>query len=66
MKKEELKAILNEKVIEYTQPKIVESDPIQIPHKFNRKEDIEIAAFLRKFVPNIEKKKYEAQTFFRR
>lgn len=42
----ELKAFLDEKVIEYNQPKFVESDPIQIPYQFEQKEDIEIAAFL--------------------
>ncbi|WP_051155426.1 TIGR02757 family protein [Winogradskyella psychrotolerans] len=30
----------------YNHPKFIESDPIQIPHKFSKKEDIEIAAFL--------------------
>lgn len=42
----ELKIFLDEKVVEYNQPKFVESDPIQIPHQFQLKEDIEIAAFL--------------------
>ena len=42
----ELKSFLDEKVIEYNQPKFVESDPIQIPYLFSQKEDIEIAAFL--------------------
>lgn len=42
----ELKVFLDEKVVEYNQPKFVESDPIQIPHQFEQKEDIEIAAFL--------------------
>ncbi len=42
----ELANFLNEKVVEYNQPKFIESDPIQIPHKFSKKEDIEIAGFL--------------------
>ncbi len=42
----ELKVFLDEKVVEYNQPKFVESDPIQIPYQFDQKEDIEIAAFL--------------------
>jgi uncharacterized protein (TIGR02757 family) len=46
MKKSELKEFLDEKVILYNNPKFVESDPIQIPHQFSKKEDIEIAAFL--------------------
>ncbi|MDB2385085.1 TIGR02757 family protein [Polaribacter sp.] len=46
MKKSELKEFLDEKVILYNNPKFIESDPIQIPHKFTQKEDIEIAGFL--------------------
>ncbi|SNR34003.1 TIGR02757 family protein [Lutibacter flavus] len=42
----ELKEFLDEKVLEYNQPKFIESDPIQIPHRYNLKEDIEISAFL--------------------
>jgi len=42
----ELKSFLDEKVIEYNNPKFIESDPIQIPHQFTLKEDIEISAFL--------------------
>ena len=41
-----LKDFLDEKVIFYNNPKFIETDPIQIPHKFKLKEDIEIAAFL--------------------
>jgi uncharacterized protein (TIGR02757 family) len=44
--KTELKQFLDEKVIEFNNPKFIESDPIQIPHKFNAKEDIEISGFL--------------------
>jgi uncharacterized protein (TIGR02757 family) len=46
MKKSDLKEFLDEKVILYNNPKFIDSDPIQIPHLFTRKEDIEIAAFL--------------------
>ena len=46
MTKKELKEFLDEKVILYNNPKFIESDPIQIPHRFSLKEDIEIAAFL--------------------
>ncbi|MGY8910368.1 MAG: DUF2400 family protein, partial [Flavobacteriales bacterium] len=46
MKKAELKEFLDEKVTLYNNPKFIESDPIQIPHLFSKKEDIEIAAFL--------------------
>jgi uncharacterized protein (TIGR02757 family) len=42
----ELKNFLDEKVLLYQNPKFIESDPIQIPHFFSLKEDIEIAGFL--------------------
>jgi len=42
----ELKEFLDAKVLQYNNPKFIESDPIQIPHQFSLKEDIEIAAFL--------------------
>lgn len=46
MKPEALKEFLDEKAYQYNQPTFIESDPIQIPHRFSKKEDIEIAAFL--------------------
>lgn len=46
MNKTELKAFLDEKVVLYNNPKFIESDPIQIPHRFSKKEDIEISSFL--------------------
>lgn len=46
MNKSELKEFLDEKVLLYNNPKFIESDPIQIPHLFTLKEDIEIAGFL--------------------
>ncbi len=42
----ELKEFLDEKVILYNNPNFIESDPIQIPHLFSIKEDVEIAGFL--------------------
>jgi len=42
----DLKEFLDEKVLLYENPKFIASDPIQIPHLFSLKEDIEIAAFL--------------------
>jgi len=42
----ELKSFLDEKHNQYNQPNFIESDPIQVPHRFEQKEDIEIAAFL--------------------
>ncbi|MCK5678864.1 MAG: TIGR02757 family protein [Flavobacteriaceae bacterium] len=44
--RQELKEFLEAKVIEYNNPRFIESDPIQIPHQFTFKEDIEISAFL--------------------
>ncbi len=42
----EIKEFLDEKVILYNNTSFIESDPIQIPHQFSQKEDIEIAGFL--------------------
>ena len=42
----EIKSFLDQKVEQYNHPKFIESDPIQIPHQFSKKEDIEIAGFL--------------------
>ena len=46
MNKKELKAFLDEKAIQYENPDFIPHDPIQIPHRYQQKEDIEIAAFL--------------------
>ncbi len=46
MTKAELKEFLDAKVEQYNHPKFLESDPIQIPHNYSQKEDIEISAFL--------------------
>lgn len=42
----ELKDFLDEKYQKYASPAFIESDPIQIPRSFSRKQDIEIAGFL--------------------
>lgn len=44
--KTELKNFLDEKVEQYNQPNFIETDPIQIPHLYSKKEDMEIAGFL--------------------
>ncbi|MDY8135596.1 TIGR02757 family protein [Aquimarina sp. 2201CG5-10] len=44
--KTELKGFLDEKAALYEQPKFIETDPVQIPHLFSQKEDIEISGFL--------------------
>ena len=41
-----IKPLLDEAVIRYNHIDFIENDPIQIPHRFTRKEDIEIAGFL--------------------
>lgn len=46
MKKAELKQFMDDKVELYLQPNFIADDPISIPHQFEKKEDIEISAFL--------------------
>ena len=41
-----IKQLLDNKTYQYNRFDFIDSDPIQIPHKFSRKEDIEIAGFL--------------------
>ena len=44
--KKEIIEFLNAKAIQYENPNFIESDPISIAHRFDKKEDIEISAFL--------------------
>lgn len=46
MQVDDIKEFLDAKVDQYNNPTFIESDPIQIPHLFTSKEDIEISAFL--------------------
>lgn len=46
MKRAALKEFLDAKVAQYNHPSFLKSDPIQIPHTFSKKEDIEISGFL--------------------
>ncbi|PJR04764.1 TIGR02757 family protein [Avrilella dinanensis] len=46
MKQAELKEFLDAKAELHNRPDFIESDPIQIPHRFTTKEDIEISGFL--------------------
>ena len=46
MNKKELKSFLDEKYLQYNTTDFIDSDPIQIPHRYSLKEDIEISAFL--------------------
>lgn len=43
--KEKLKDFLDKKVEEYNRPLFIAADPICVPHRFTKKQDIEIAAF---------------------
>ncbi len=43
---DELKDFLEEKYRLYNKPQFIELDPVSIPHRFSKKEDIEIAGFL--------------------
>lgn len=42
----ELKSFLDFKAEQYNTPEFIQTDPVQIPHQFCKKEDIEIAGFL--------------------
>ena len=44
--KAEIKAFLDEKAAVYESLDFIAADPIQIPHSFSKKEDIEISGFL--------------------
>lgn len=46
MTEKEIFAFLDEKANAFNHPNFIESDPIQIPHRFSVKQDIEIAGFL--------------------
>jgi uncharacterized protein (TIGR02757 family) len=46
MNSHEFKEFLDEKAVQYEQVHFLEKDPIQIPHSFEKKEDIEISGFL--------------------
>lgn len=46
LNKEELFDFLEEKYSKFANPKFIENDPIQIPHSFSKREDIEISGFI--------------------
>lgn len=46
LKRAELKEFLDEKAEKYNRPDFIEDDPISIPHRYSKKEDIEISGFL--------------------
>lgn len=43
---EEMRDFLDEKVVLYNNPSFIELDPVQIPHMYTAKEDVELAGFL--------------------
>jgi uncharacterized protein (TIGR02757 family) len=45
MNRSELKDFLDDKTQKYNHRNFIETDPVQVPHQFSRKENIEIAAF---------------------
>ena len=46
LKESEIKEFLDEKVDYYNRISFIDSDPVQIPHRYTKKGDIEIAGFL--------------------
>ena len=46
MNRKEVENLLREKTFQYNHPDFIATDPIQIPHRFEKKEDIEISGFL--------------------
>lgn len=43
--KSELRDFLNQQVLRFNVPDFIEHDPISIPHRFSKKQDVEITAF---------------------
>ena len=41
-----MKAYLDELVVKYNTPEFIENDPVQFPHRYSEKNDIEIVSFL--------------------
>ncbi len=46
MTQQEIKELLDEKYLQYNRTDFIQDDPLQIPHRFSKKEDIEISGFL--------------------
>ncbi len=43
---EELKSVLDIHVERYNRPEFIETDPVSVPHRFKKRQDIEISGFL--------------------
>lgn len=46
MDKSGFKEFLDAKVLEYNRPEFLKGDPLQVPHRFSKREDMEISGFL--------------------
>lgn len=46
LRKNDVKELLDEKYVQFNNRDFIETDPISIPHRFSKKEDIEIASLL--------------------
>ena len=55
---DEVRKLLDNAVALYNHVDFIENDPIQIPHRFTRKEDIEIAGFLAAAISWGQRKRY--------
>ncbi len=65
---EQVKALLDDRVLRYESPAFVPDDPISVPHMFSQREDIEIAGLLASTIAwgnrkAIVKKAHEMMTF---
>jgi len=46
LSRDEIRALLESKHDQYNAPQFIQDDPIQVPHRYHRREDVEIAAYL--------------------
>src|SRR5690606_30622009 len=46
METAQLKEFLDAKALQYNRPEFLEADPLQVPHRFPKREDAEISGFL--------------------
>ena len=58
----DLKEFLDVKADLYNRKNFIQSDPIQIPHQYVKKEDIEIAGFLSATIAHCDVDKYFGET----
>lgn len=46
MEATEIREFLDAKAMQYNRPEFLEGDPLQVPHRFSKREDVEISGFL--------------------